>query len=92
MKKVKNRREIDNAETMVNQAFLLEPEAIVTLIENGLPVAVFDKEGWRSDILKHIREKCRKRKAPETFKMGEIPIIGTVIKIDITEDRINANT
>lgn len=76
---------LDNAEIMVNQAFAHEPDAIVTILENKNPIAILHKDDWESEKFNHVKAKCRQYKAPAFFERGEIPFIGVVININLTE-------
>ena len=79
---------LDNAEIMVNQAFGHEPDAIVTIFENGNPIAILHKDDWESDKFNHVKAKCRQYKAPAFFEMGDIPLIGKVINIRLDAEVI----
>lgn len=76
---------LDNAEIMVNQAFAHEPDAIVNVFEDENLIAILYKEDWESDKFNHVKAKCRQYKAPAFFEMGEIPFVGKVINIRLSE-------
>ena len=74
---------IDTVERMVNQVFMHEPDVMVVITENKNPIGVVYKEDWESEKMAHLRAKCSQAKAPDTFERGDIPVVGTVIKIEI---------
>lgn len=76
---------LDNAEIAINQVFAYEPDAFVTILENEHPIAIIQKDQWESEKFIHVRAKCRQYKAPTFFGRGEIPYIGVVININLTE-------
>lgn len=76
---------LDNAEIAINQVFAHEPDAIVTILENKNPIAILYKDAWESEKFNHVKAKCRQYKAPAFFGRGEIPFIGIVIQINLTE-------
>lgn len=76
---------LDNAEIAVNQVFAHEPDAIVVIFENKNPIAILFRDEWESENFIHVKVKCRQYKAPTFFERGEIPYIGVVIKINLTE-------
>ena len=54
-------------------------------LENKNPIAILHKDEWKSEKFNHIKAKCRQYKAPAFFERGEIPFIGVVININLTE-------
>ena len=83
---------LDNAEIVINQVFAHEPDAFVVILENEHPmaiiqnpIAIIQKDQWESEEFIHVRAKCRQYKAPTFFERGEIPFIGVVIRINLTE-------
>lgn len=74
----------ETVEWMINESFRLRPDAIVNVFEKGRMIAVIDKETWEDDkMFIEQRKEFRKREAPATFEMGDIPIIGTVFNIKL---------
>lgn len=74
---------MDNVKIMIDQIYDKEPESVIVIKENEIPVAIMFKDDWQSDRLTHIRNKCKDYTPSAFIERGDIPMIGTVFYIDL---------
>lgn len=83
--------ELDNVEIMIDRVFENEPQSTLVVKENNKIIAIIYKVEWESDRFKHIHEKCRQYKPPHFYGMADNPIVGTIVRIDLSEcERIDS--
>lgn len=77
----------ETVRTFVNQIFEKEPDATCLITNGNDIVAVLDKEQWerRGPFEIALRGELSMYRAPTLFLRGDIPEVGVIAKIDLSE-------
>ena len=70
-------------EYAVNETFRLFPEAIVMITYNESPKAIMCKAEWEKGQFDHLKSMNNEYEIADFFEVGEMPIIGTVVKLPL---------
>jgi Ni,Fe-hydrogenase III small subunit len=71
-----------NTETLVNQIFEKEPNAMVVIaIGNEPPKGIVYLDDWEHNT--KLQARCRTYEAPIHVQRADYPIIGTIIKLNV---------
>lgn len=76
---------MENVKIMVDEIFEKEPESMVVITENRKPIAIAYKEDWEGEKLTHVKAKCKEFIPPSYITRSDIPIIGTVLYVELKE-------
>ena len=70
-----------NTETLVNQIFEKEPNAMVVMAIGNEPKGIVYLDDWKRNT--KLQARCRTYEAPIYVQRADYPIIGTIIKLNV---------
>ena len=75
-------------EEAINETFKLFPEAIVMVTYNEEPKAIMFKEEWKKGQFDHLKKLNDEYDIADFFEVGEMPIIGTAVKLPLKKKEV----
>lgn len=70
-----------NTETLVNQIFEKEPNAMVVMAIGNETKGIVYLDDWKRNT--KLQARCRTYEAPIYVQRADYPIIGTIIKLNV---------